>query len=287
MATDPWAAWLLERRHGGDETRLGEMLHGVSKFRDRVVDNARIEDGDVLLDVGCGDGLIGFGALERVGAAGRVIFSDISQQLLDTCREIAAGDPRCSFLLASADALPLDDASVDVVTTRSVLIYLRDKRRAFEEAFRVLRPGGRLSIFEPINSYCFPEPDDRFAFYDVTAVLDLATKVKAYRERVARDDTLIDFDERDLIAWAEQVGFAEVHLELRIDLEPTAPVANWDARENSSGNPLAPTLREAMEGALAPDELERFRAHLRAEAEAGRGLERSAVAYLWARKAVL
>jgi arsenite methyltransferase len=263
------------------------MLTSVAIFRDRVLDNARIREGDVVLDVGCGDGLIGFGALERVGTAGRVVFSDVSQQLLDTCREIAVGDPRCSFVLASADELTIDDASVDVVATRSVLIYLRDKQRAVEEAYRVLRPGGRLSIFEPINAYAFPEPDDRLASYDVTPVQELAAKVKAYYRRVARDDTLTDFDERDLVTWAERAGFAEVHLELRIDLEPTEPVKNWEARENSSGNPLAPTLSEAMEGALAADELERFRSHLRAEAEAGRGLERGAVAYLWARKAVL
>jgi arsenite methyltransferase len=283
--TDPWAAWLLERRHGGDDARLRAMLDGLSKLRDSVLDNARIDEGDVVLDLGCGDGLIGFGALQRVGATGRVIFSDISQQLLDVCREIAADDPRCSFLLASADELPLGDASVDVVTTRSVLIYLTDKRRAFEEAHRVLRPGGRLSIFEPINSYAFPEPDDRFAYYDVGAVRELSAKVKAHYRRVAPDDTLTDFDERDLVAWSEAAGFAEVHLELRIDLAPMEPVDNWEARENSSGNPLAPTLREAIEASLTPDEAERFRRHLRAEAEAGRGVERGAVAYLWARKA--
>jgi arsenite methyltransferase len=209
--TDPWAAWLLERRHGGDDARLRATLEGVSKFRDRVLDHARIDEGDVVLDLGCGDGLIGFGALARVGATGRVVFSDISQQLLDVCREIAAGDARCSFVLASADELPFDDASVDVVTTSSVLIYVADKRRAIEEAHRVLRPSGRLSIFEPINSYAFPEPDDRFAYYDAGPVRELAAKVKAHYRSVVRDDTLTDFDERDLVAWAEAAGFTEVH----------------------------------------------------------------------------
>jgi ubiquinone/menaquinone biosynthesis C-methylase UbiE len=47
---------------------------------------------------------------------------------------------------------------VDAVTTRSVLIYVKDKRRASEEFHRVLKPGGRLSIFEPINSFTYPEP---------------------------------------------------------------------------------------------------------------------------------
>jgi arsenite methyltransferase len=55
--------------------------------RDRILDQAGLAAGDTLLDVGCGDGLIGFGALDR--GAGLVIFSDISQDLLDQCRRLA------------------------------------------------------------------------------------------------------------------------------------------------------------------------------------------------------
>jgi len=52
------------------------------------------------------------------------------------------------------DLAAIPDASVDVVTTRSVLIYVRDKRRAFGEFARVLRPGGWISIFEPRSIRC-------------------------------------------------------------------------------------------------------------------------------------
>ena len=64
------------------------MLDRLGPVRDRVLDGAGIRPGDLVLDVGCGDGLIGLGALDR-GA--RVIFSDISQALLDDCRAIAGG----------------------------------------------------------------------------------------------------------------------------------------------------------------------------------------------------
>lgn len=151
---DQWARWLLERRHGGDEDRLREMLEHLARTRDRVLDNASLGPGDVVLDAGCGDGLIAFGALER-GAA-KVIFSDVSAELLGVCREIAAGDPRCEFVRGSVDELPLPDESVDVATTRSVLIYVEDKLRALRELHRVLRPGGRLSTFEPINAFEYP-----------------------------------------------------------------------------------------------------------------------------------
>jgi ubiquinone/menaquinone biosynthesis C-methylase UbiE len=61
-----------------------------------------------------------------------VIFSDISEDLLDVSRELAAGDIRAEFVRAAGEDLsPIPDASVDVVTTRSVLIYVADKARAF------------------------------------------------------------------------------------------------------------------------------------------------------------
>src|SRR5439155_5751266 len=62
--TDPWAEWLRRRRHGGDEETLERTLASLVPVRDRVLANAGVTEGQTLLDVGCGDGLIGFGALE-------------------------------------------------------------------------------------------------------------------------------------------------------------------------------------------------------------------------------
>ena len=90
---DRWHRWLLDLRFGGDaacrEKDLTEFLYPV---RDAVLDGARLRPGDTLLDVGTGDGLIAFGALERLGPSGRVIFSDISQDLLDHCRKAASAE---------------------------------------------------------------------------------------------------------------------------------------------------------------------------------------------------
>ncbi len=195
------------------------------RTRDRVLDNAELRPDDVLLDVGAGDGLIAFGALDRLGPEGHVIFGDISQDLLEHSRTLAgeAGvADRCEFVVASADDLePFEDESVDVVTTRSVLIYVdrERKRRAFQEFHRVLRPGGRVSIFEPINKFGYPEPAGWFCGYDLTAIPELVSRVLAVASP-EEEKTLIDFDERDLLDWAREAGFEPVRLEYEVEVKP-------------------------------------------------------------------
>jgi SAM-dependent methyltransferase len=279
---DRWAAWLAERRFGGNEEARRESLKMFDEFRGRVLDGARIEDGDIVLDVGCGEGLIGFGALGLVGDGGRVLFSDVSEDVLNVCREIAAGDRRCEFVRASADDLPLADAAVDVVTTRSTVIYLEHKPRTFLEFFRVLAGGGRLSMFEPINSFGWPEPDGVVSGYDVRPVRDVAQKLR----RCFGGSALVGWDERDLLRWVEDAGFADVEitLELEVKPHPMTPNRDWDTFRNFAPNPLAPTLQEAMDDALTPEEQRRFVAHLRPLVEGWEGSYRMASAYVRARK---
>jgi arsenite methyltransferase len=295
---DQWAQWLLHRRFGGDPQRLQAMLEGLSTWRDRILQNAHVTPGESLLDVGCGDGLVAFGALDRVGAHGKVIFSDLSQDLLDHCASLAQEMQvldRCQFIRASADDLSaIESHSVDVVTTRSVLIYVQAKQQAFHECYRVLKPNGRLSIFEPINRFCYPEPLHVFMGYDVAPIEALASKVRAVFERIHSPESspLLNFDERDLLTFAERAGFAEIHVELqiemkqprRIDQTDTTKKPSWEVLLKSAGNPLNPTLEEAIAQALPPDEAEQFIAYLRPLVETMHGRERQAVAYLWAVK---
>ena len=298
--TDRWKDWLLNRRSGGDERLAAQHSEQLSRVRDKVLRYAAVKDGETLLDVGCGDGLIAFAALDRVGASGRVIFSDISQPLLDHCRRLAeerGAGGRCGFVPASADDLAaIPDSSVDVVTTRSVLIFLRDKRAALREFYRVLRPGGRTSLFEPINRYSqsFAE-ETSFLGFDIAGVEPLAMRVRDVMKQSGQQfaATAEDFDEQDLVAWAEEAGFPIVRLVLEITAAaPRAMPAwrppSWEAYANAAPNPLAPSLAEAMREALSDDEVRRLESHLRPQLEQGKqATAHAASAYLHATKVVL
>ncbi len=289
--SDRWHRWLLDGRFGGDvpyrEKNLSEFLYPV---RDTVLDKAQLARGDTLLDVGTGDGLIGFGALERLGPSGRVIFSDISQDLLDHCRNAAGAEglaERCRFVLNPADQLTgVPDASVDVVTTRSVLIFVKDKAAAMREFYRVLRPGGRVSLFEPINVLMSRLDADRFYGYDIGAVAGLAARVKAlYRSiQPADSNPMLDFDDRDLVRHAQDAGFPEINLELRVSVKTRKEPVPWDRFMRTSANALVPTFGEAMDQALSPAEVAELTSHLRPLVESGAGRERRAFAYLTAAK---
>ncbi|MQA27709.1 MAG: methyltransferase domain-containing protein, partial [Micromonosporaceae bacterium] len=102
---DRWARWVLQRRDAGDVRVRQRGASQMAVYRAGVLDRAAVTDGDVLLDVGTGDGLIGFAALDRVGPGGQVIFSDISAELLAECRRRADADgllERCRFVQVGA-----------------------------------------------------------------------------------------------------------------------------------------------------------------------------------------
>jgi ubiquinone/menaquinone biosynthesis C-methylase UbiE len=285
---DIWSEWLLNRRFGGDPKRMNKMLSMLYPVRDRVLSHVDLKENQTLLDVGCGDGLIAFGALEKFDKC-QVVFSDISADLLDHAANLARKmnvEDRCQFVCVSADDLSaFKDNSIDAVTTRSVLIFVSARQQAFNEFQRILKPSGRLSIFEPISSFSDPEPSDRFMGYDITPVMEIAQKIKDVYDLIQPPgiDPMGNFDERDLLNQAGNAGFKEIHLELQANIMP-AEIMDWQIILNTPWNPKVPSLAEAMEQGLTPQETEKFINHLRPLVESGQGLARSAVAYLWAVK---
>jgi ubiquinone/menaquinone biosynthesis C-methylase UbiE len=287
---DRWAQWLTERRDGSDECQRDLSLQQLSPIRDRVLREAGPLDGMTVLDVGCGDGLIALAALDQVGSTGKVIFSDISSELLERA-ERAVRDrglaSRARFVQTRAEDLKaVPDASVDVVTARSVLIYVANKPSAFAAIHRVLRPGGRVSLFEPINQLMYPEPEDRLWGYDISPVMDLANRVKREFGRLSDPATssMRDFDDRDLLRYAIEAGFREIHLTLNLDIAPGAmrPIG-FEVFLDSAPNPLAPTLRETIHHALDEHERDQFVAHLRDTFTSTQPTQLRAGAYLAAR----
>jgi ubiquinone/menaquinone biosynthesis C-methylase UbiE len=290
---DRWAHWLTERRDAGVDEQRRLSLDRLRPIRDSVLDRAAPLEGVTLLDVGCGDGLIGLAALELVGPAGAVIFADISPALLRRAERAARNlglAERTQFLATRAEELDgIADGSVDVVTTRSVLIYVADKRAAFAAMHRVLLPGGRISLFEPVNKLMYPEPDDRLRGYDVAAVRDLADQVKAeYRRMVdPAASSMLDFDDRDLVGYAIEAGFREVHLTLQLDVVPgQMRAASFDSFLDSAPNPLAPTLRESIHGTLKAPARQQLLDHLYEVFMTTEPIQVWAGAYLVARRAV-
>jgi arsenite methyltransferase len=293
VEADHWSRWILERRDAGSQRQREASMGHLASVRDLLLENAGPLDGATLLDVGTGDGLIGLEALIRVGPSGRVIFSDVSEALVEQSRSAVGslgGEERASFVVAAAQDLGvIASGSVDVLTTRSVLIYVAEKAQAFSEMHRVLRPGGRISLFEPINRLMFPEPSDRFFGYDISAAVDLAAKVKrAFTEMEDESlaTTMMGFDDRDLVDLAENAGFHQVHLECHIDRQPGSVLqhVSLQALLDGAPNPLAPTVQEAIEASLTPSEQRHFVRELEQSVTEKNYVRRSAVAYLAAEK---
>jgi SAM-dependent methyltransferase len=190
---------------------------------------AAIQPGETVLDLGSGGGIDVLLSARRVGPTGKAYGLDMTEEMLALARENQrkAGLSNVEFLKGDIEDIPLPDRTVDLIISNCVINLSPDKDRVLKEAFRVLKPGGRLAISDIVVRGAIP-PEIRHNVELWAGCVAGALDEDVYRVKL------------------EKAGFE------RISIEPTRVYSAADAREFLIGAGLAvESVAEAVDGKFA------------------------------------
>jgi SAM-dependent methyltransferase len=217
----------LARSVGYDDDALdaaGDANLGLGCGNPKAI--ADLAPGETVLDLGSGAGFDCFLAADAVGPGGRVVGVDMTPEMVQQARENAAesGVDHVEFRLGEIEHLPLADATVDAVISNCVINLSPDKPQVFREAFRALRPGGRLAVADVVQTAPFPP--------EVTQDPASLAACTAGAATVS-----------DLEAMLAEAGFEQVAIEPKADSE--AFVREWAEEYDPSDYLVSATIEAA------------------------------------------
>jgi ubiquinone/menaquinone biosynthesis C-methylase UbiE len=269
---DPWNETTLAAAEEAGIRELARLLElrgqgaDQATIRAAYLDLLEIRPGEQVVDVGCGTGVVTRAVGRRVAPRGRVVGVDPSPTLLSVAREIAERDGllgQVDFRVADARSLPFEDGAFDVALAITALSHTTDAEQALPELLRVVRPGGRVGVFDiDPDSWIIAHPD----------------RVLTRRICDAASDIITDgWLGRRLPAMLEAAGLEAVQVRAFTPVERDP--AGYYARlaEMRAGQAV-------RMGAISEEERASWLATLRAEQAAGRYLSGLTHLFIWGRR---